>query len=136
MVRRPMADEFLEVRKLRPLRVIGDRLLVGPPGGFETPAEIREQLIGNIDAKWTDRTGARCFVRLSTSYDPGQFEPERAGGCCGDQNLSSGRRLDGLGHFINPLDEGLSRASMPTCREVRLEAASICYPDHHGFCGR
>jgi hypothetical protein len=51
IVRRPIADEFLELRQLRALRLIGDRLLVGPPGRCEALAEIDKGFFRSIGAK-------------------------------------------------------------------------------------
>ena len=54
IIRRPMADEFLELRELRALRLIGDRLLVGPPGRREAPAKIDELLLRDLNFEGPD----------------------------------------------------------------------------------
>ena len=54
ILRRPIADEFLEVRQLGALRLIGDRLLVGPPGRREAPAEIDELRLRDLNFEGLD----------------------------------------------------------------------------------
>jgi hypothetical protein len=53
----PMLDERLELRELDALRLVSNRLLVGPPCRRDPAAEIIEPLVWNVDAE-----GADCGV--------------------------------------------------------------------------
>ena len=68
VVRAPVADELLELRQLRALRLIGDRFLVGPAGRREAPAEVGEIRLWHVDAERPDRR-CRCFRRRQTVAD-------------------------------------------------------------------
>ena len=64
-----MADEFLEVGELRALRLIGDRLLVGPPGRREALLQVGEVCVRHVDAKRED-----CGVdRGRRAQRPGKY---------------------------------------------------------------
>ena len=54
VVRPPIAGEFLHGRELHALRLIGDRLLVGPARRRNAPAQVRERLIGSAEAEGAD----------------------------------------------------------------------------------
>ena len=59
----PVANELLELREPRALRLVGDRLPVGPPGRREAPAQIRDVGIGHLRAEGADRLGVGHLVR-------------------------------------------------------------------------
>jgi hypothetical protein len=50
-----MANELLHGRKSHALRVVGDRLAVGPPGRVYTPAQLGELRFRKADFKRPDR---------------------------------------------------------------------------------
>ncbi len=50
----PVLNQLLHLRQLRPLRPIGDRFLVRPPGGAQALAKIIERRARDVDAKWTN----------------------------------------------------------------------------------
>jgi hypothetical protein len=93
-----MADQSLELRQLCALRLIGDRLLVGPPGRREAPLQVGEVGVRHVDAEGEDGIASRSFLCLRTVEDPGHSETKRTGGCRGGKNLSPGRRRRTCGH--------------------------------------
>src|SRR3954471_18062041 len=48
---RPVAGELLHGRERRALRVIVDRLALGPPGRVDAPAQLGQVVLGNLDAE-------------------------------------------------------------------------------------
>jgi hypothetical protein len=87
VVRPPIARDFLEGRQLYALGFIGDRLFVRPARHRDTPAEIGQRLVGDMDVEDPD-----CVVL-------GRFGSRaRSGwksGCCarrrrGDQDFAPG----------------------------------------------
>ena len=46
--------KFLELRQLRPLRLIGNSLLAGLPGRREAPLQVRDVTIRDVDAERPD----------------------------------------------------------------------------------
>src|SRR5262249_2881339 len=56
----PVAREFAHSGKLHALRRIRDGLLFRPPGGGDAPGEVRNLLVRNLDAVWTDRSISGC----------------------------------------------------------------------------
>ena len=69
VIRRPIADEFLELRELRALRLIGDRLLVGPAGRREALLQVGEVRVRHMDAEWEDCVGLPRSVRSGDPAD-------------------------------------------------------------------
>src|SRR6185369_3732956 len=51
----PVANQLLQLRQLGTLRSIGDRLPIRPARGGEASAEIRESLVGDVDAEGPER---------------------------------------------------------------------------------
>ena len=54
VVRPPVAREVLHHREPHALRVVGDRLALGPPGRVHAPAQIGELRLGKTDLKRAD----------------------------------------------------------------------------------
>src|SRR5215471_8652820 len=80
VIRTPVADEFLQLRKLHALRLIRDRLPVGPSGRGNASAKIDDLLFRNIDFEWPNCgvVGRRGKVRWQ--------EAEGTRGCGGGEN--------------------------------------------------
>ena len=97
---RPIAREFLHRRERHALRLIRDRLPVGPPGRRDAPAEIDECLFRNVDAE-----GADCVVSFRRPRPRGcggargcrDSKAEGAGGC---RSGEDGAPV-GFGHVIH-----------------------------------
>src|SRR5262249_21035094 len=79
----PIADEFLQLRELRALRLI--RLLVGPAGRSKTPAKIDDLFFRNVDLEGSDCRVVlrRCKARRQNA------ESTRGGG--GGENAAPGQ---------------------------------------------
>src|SRR2546428_3635735 len=58
----PVAREPLKRRKLHALRLIGDKLLVRPPGRRDATFQVGESLIREVDAEGAD--GGCCAVEV------------------------------------------------------------------------
>src|SRR4029453_14413311 len=56
---RPVAGELLHGRQRHTLRVIIDRLALGPPGRIDAPAQLGQVLVGDADLEGADRCGGR-----------------------------------------------------------------------------
>ena len=54
VIRSPVANEFPKLRQLRPLRLICNRLGVGPARRLEAAAEICDVLVGQVRAEGPD----------------------------------------------------------------------------------
>src|SRR5262249_8058840 len=94
VVRTPVAHQLLEFCELYALRLVIDRLPVGPARGRDASAKISKLLLRNIDLEGPD-----CAVITGRSKLPWQ----KAGGtpgCCESKKISSG--CGGCGHGILP----------------------------------
>jgi len=81
IIRRPMANECLKLSERRALRLIGDRLLVGPPGRCEAPAKIDELFLRDLhferpDVIWHVR---ECRTHWEQAGRTSNGNPCRAG---------------------------------------------------------
>jgi hypothetical protein len=64
IIRRPMADQLLELCELRALRLIGDCFLVRPPGRGEAPAKIGELILRDLNFEGPDVISFRRKCRI------------------------------------------------------------------------
>ena len=59
---RPVAREFLHRRQGHALRLICDRLLLGPTHRRDAPAEVVQGLVGNVNVERADLGGTRPLL--------------------------------------------------------------------------
>ena len=73
VVGRPVARELLHRRERHALRVVGDRLALGPPGRVDAPAQIGELLLGEADLERADSGAVTASLQRQwrTSAPPG-----------------------------------------------------------------
>ena len=97
VIGRPVAGELPHRRERHALRLICDRLPVGPAGGQHALPEVDECCFRNVDAEGSDGAGGDLRLRhgglplcrsLGVAGRSEQDEAERTCGCPGGQNAA------------------------------------------------
>ena len=78
----PILDERLDLRELYALRLVTDRLRIGPARRLHTPAKVNEVLLGDIDAERADGITRGSRRRTRGKQAGGASSGDCHRGCC------------------------------------------------------